>query len=177
MKIAFLFLLVLYCVLSGSAYSQSKPSTVTSITTGVVSDSIYRQVKAYLSSLSTGTLQDTIIIKYDFNRESCWNMLDRQTDVYIKNVILQQQQRIQRTLMARPGISVFSFREAGNKINKLKKWDQTILIDQSGNLRKWLFTKKRICGSAIILFPDGHFVYFEVDPHFEALDYKVKEIQ
>ncbi len=90
---------------------------------------------------------------------------------------MQQQQRIQRALIARPGISVFTFREAGNRINKLKKWDQTLLIDQSGILRKWLFHKKQICGNSIILFPDRRFVYFEVDPHFVALDYKQNAIQ
>ena len=104
-------------------------------------------------------------------------MLDKQNDTYIKTVIFQQQQRIQRTLMARPGISIFTFREAGNKINKLKKWDQTILIDQMGNLRKWLFAKKQVCGNSIILLPDRRFVYFEVDPHFEALDYTGNPIQ
>ena len=34
-------------------------------------------VKKYLSNFSNKAIQDTIIIKYDYNNETCWNTLDK----------------------------------------------------------------------------------------------------
>lgn len=154
-------------------WAQRNPSTSSERTRFVLTDSVYNELRHFLANSSGITLKDTIIIKYDYNRESCWNMLDRQDDAYIKGIIRQQQQRIQKERMARPGISVFMYREPGNNINKLKKWDPDIQIDRTGNLQKWLFGKRKICGNSVIVLPDRTVLLFPSDAHFQALQYVV----
>lgn len=154
-------------------WAQRNPSVPSEPTRFVLTDSVYKELRQFLADSSGTTLKDTIIIKYDYNKESCWNMLDRQDDAYINGIIRQQQQRIQKERMARPGISVFMYREPGNNINKLKKWDPDIQIDRTGNLQKWLFGKRKICGNSVIVLPDRTVLLFPSDAHFQALQYVV----
>ena len=46
----------------------------------------YDSLKTYLASKNI-SVKDTIVIKYDYKNESCWNLLDEQSDSRIKNVL------------------------------------------------------------------------------------------
>ena len=64
----------------------------------------------------------------------------------------------------------YNFREPGNRINKLKLWDSTIIIDDLYFLKNLLFKKKRECGTSVIILNDGSYLLYFGDPHFELLD-------
>lgn len=125
-------------------------------------------IKNYLSALSNKPVKDTVIIKYDFNYENCWNTLDQQTDLYINNIILSANDFISKYKIAHPGTSVYQIKEGGKNFNKLVLWNNKILTD-GGYLRKNIFTKKTTCGTSLILYPDGSHKFFYSDSHFMAL--------
>jgi len=125
-------------------------------------------IKNYLSVLSNKPVKDTVIIKYDFNYESCWNTLDQQTDLYINNIILSTNDFISKYKIAHPGTSVYQIKEGGKNFNKIVLWNNKILTD-GGYLRKNIFTRKTICGTSLILYPDGSHKFFYSDSHFMAL--------
>ncbi len=146
------------------------------ISAGKLTDADVRFVKEFLQSFSKTTLNDTLLIKYDFNKDACWNMLDKSKDEDIKSIVLASKERIQTTLLTRPGISIFRFREPGDQLNKIIKWDDSILIDSTKQLYKLLFKKRTECGSSMIILPDGRFILLQTYPHMEALNLSQQQI-
>ncbi len=145
--------------------------------TGQLNDSISNTLKKFLTSFTNSKLNDTIIIKYDFNRETCWSILDQNNDEYIMSFVTRRKQRVQQVSTARPNVSVFNFREPGNDLNKIIKWDSSIIIDSSKQLFNLLFKERCTCGSSIIILPDKKFVFLRSDSHSEILDLTQKQIE
>lgn len=129
----------------------------------------YQDLKTYLTSKNI-VVKDTILIKYDYNRESCWNNLDERNDGYIKDVLKNFQNHIINFNKNHSGAVAVNFREPGKNINKLKLWDNTIMIDESFFLKNLIFSKKKICGNSAIVMNDGSYVIRSSDPHFNLLD-------
>lgn len=144
--------------------------------TGKLEDSTYNSLKQFLTSSTNQLLKDTLIIKYDYNNETCWGLLDKKEDEYVMGFITRHKERVQQVLLARQNVSIFDFREAGTNINKIKKWDNSILIDSSKTLFNLLFKERCTCGSSIIVMPDRRFVFLRSDSHSEAMDLTQKQI-
>lgn len=157
------------CSPSAKLYTEHKYSK------GVLSDSDFTSLINYLSQNNSIKLNDTIIIKFDFNRESCWDILDQQDDSYIETVLNAHEKRISEALSIRPDISIFEYREAGNSINKLKKRNKNIRID-TGLLKSKLFKEKTICGSSAIILPNHQYLLIRSDAHFEAINLTTEQI-
>jgi len=120
--------------------------------------------------LNAAEAADTLYIRYDYNGETCWDLLDGQPRDYIVGVINNSNQYLQQQREQRPGIRIFSYREWGNNFNKLKLWNSDIVIDEKGFLRTLLFGKKKAtCGKSAIIFPSGDFLLFNGDSHFISL--------
>ena len=64
------------------------------ISVGTLTEENYTLVLKALANLDNKTSNDTIIIKYDYEKESCWNRLDKQDDNYIKTIIANGNKRI-----------------------------------------------------------------------------------
>ena len=138
--------------------------------TGQLDDSVYNAVKQYLVNTTSQTLKDTILIKYDYNNETCWDNLDQKEDDHIMGFVTRHQQRIQYVRATRPNVSVFDFREPGKRFNKIKKFDQSILIDSSKQLFNLLFKERCTCGNSIMILPDRRFVFLRSDSHSKILE-------
>jgi hypothetical protein len=130
-----------------------------------------------LTNTTNSKLKDTIIIKYDYNNETCWEILDQREDDYIMSFVTRHKERVQQVLMTRQNVSVFDFREPGNSLNKIKKLDNSIIIDTSKQLLKLLFKERCTCGSSIIVMQDKRFVFLRSDSHSEVLDLTQKQIE
>ena len=65
--------------------------------------------------------------------------------------VTRNEERIKKLLSSKRDISVFQFREPGNNINKIKKWNSKILIDNSKELFNLVFKERSICGNSMIL--------------------------
>ncbi len=135
---------------------------------GLLSDSVFNSVKRLLTEMTGKDVQDTIIIKYDYDKETCWNNLDQRNDEQIKAVLNHRNNWVRQVLKSRPNISFFHFREPGEQLNKVIRWDSTVYIDSSKQLFHWLFNQRSICGNSIIIMPDKRFVFLRSDPHFEV---------
>ena len=144
---------------------------------GQLNDSVFNALKRFLTATTNSKLKDTIIIKYDYNNESCWDNLDKREDDRIMEFVSRHKERVQQVLMARQNLSVFNFREPGNSLNKIKKWDNSIIIDSSKQLFNLLFKERCACGSSIIVMPDKRFVFLRSDSHLEVLDMTQKQIE
>lgn len=147
------------------------------ISHGQLSESTFNTLKQFLTTTSNATLKDTIIIKYDFNNETCWDLLDQKDDNYIMGFVARHQDRVQQVLNTRQNVSVFNFREPGNNLNKIIKWDKSIMIDSSKQLFNLLFKDRATCGSSVIVMPDKQFIFIFSDSHLEALDMTQKQIE
>ena len=146
------------------------------ISHGQLSESTFNALKQFLTTTTNATLKDTIIIKYDYNNETCWDILDQKDDNYIMGFVTRHQDRVQQVLKTRQNISVFNFREPGNNLNKIIKWDKSIMIDSSKQLFNLLFKDRCTCGSSILVTPDKQYISIRSDSHFEALDMTEKQI-
>ena len=144
--------------------------------TGQLSESDYTALKQILTNTASSKLKDTILIKYDYNNETCWNTLDQSDDDYIMGFITRHKQRVQNFLATRQNVSVFGFREPGNNLNKIIKWNNSIIIDSTKQLFKLLFKERCTCGSSIIAMPDKRFVFLRSDSHSEVFDLTQKQI-
>ena len=154
----------------GSAAKLYEPDHPKRIYSGTLDDAANASVRQLLASRSPSPLKDTVIIKYDYNNSACWSMLDEKDDTVIRGFITRHRQRVSALQSARPGVSVFNFREPGSKVNKIKKWDDSVLVDSSGQLMALLFRERSVCGNSIIILPDKRFVFIRSDPHSEAFD-------
>lgn len=143
---------------------------------GELPDSSFAALKQFLTSTTNTILKDTIIIKYDYNNETCWNSLDQHGKKYIMRFVDANKKRMEQVLAKRENISLFTFREAGNNLNKLKKWDPSIRIDSTKQLFNLLFSERCTCGSSILIMPDKKFVFLRSDAHSEIFDLPPWEI-
>lgn len=109
------------------------------------------------------------MLKYDFKNETCWNLLDSKPKEYINRVLKGSQKRIDSIRQLRKGVSIFEYREKAKNLNKIKKWNASIIIDSSSQIYKILFDKKSICGNSAIILPDRRVIIFLSDSHFTAL--------
>jgi hypothetical protein len=142
-----------------------------------LSDTSLMAVKNYLAAFSTKKIQDTIIIMYDYNHETCWNFIDQnETDEQQKQRVNYIQINQQQISASRPGISFFEFREPGNDINKIKQYDTSIIIDHNLELYHFFFKERCVCGNSIVILPDGRYIFTRSDSHKEALYYSPEQI-
>ena len=142
---------------------------------GRLSSLQFDSLKTYLARIDASP-KDTLIIKYDFDGESCWDQLDLQSDDYISRVVLSARNRKSEIERERPGVSVYNLRETGSAFNKLKLRDHDIKIDSGGFVRRLLFQKKQGFGSSCIILPSGDYILVKSDAHFEALNLSGKKI-
>jgi hypothetical protein len=143
---------------------------------GLLSSSDFALLKQFLNSATSAGITDTIIIKYDYNNETCWNALDQKDNDYILQVLKNSNEYIQSTTANRPALSFFQFREPGTQINKLINWNQSILIDKDLQLFNLLFKNRSTCGNSAIILPDGRFILYRSDSHFEVLQATDRDI-
>ncbi len=169
-----LLTLNLSCVSNPKLY---KPDSKERVLIGKLSELQFNSLNKILETNTSSSLQDTLFIKYDYNNESCWNNLDQQSKKYILQVISDRKQRKQKILKDRPNISIFNFRESGDNFNKIKDWDNEIIIDKDNKLFNLIFTQRYRCGNSIIIMPDKQFIFIRSDPHFEALEVNKKRIE
>ncbi len=146
------------------------------IYTGKLSDSVFISLKQYLSTATNSQINDTIIIKYEYNNETCWDRLDQKEDAYVRSFISEHQDRVRKIQQQRQRVSIFDFREPGKNLNKIKKWDDLIIIDSSRYLFNLLFKERCTCGSSIIIMPDKRFVFLRSDAHSDAMNYTQEQI-
>ena len=144
---------------------------------GYINDGTYSQIKQFLST-ATSKLNDTIFIKYEYNNETCWNYNDQhRSDDEIRLGISRWQAFLQETQNNRKSISIFRYREPGNNLNKIVKFDSSIQIDNKKFLYNLLFKTRTTCGSSIMIMPDKRFLFIRSDSHFEALFKTKQEIE
>ena len=175
-KLAVLFFISLYmlgCTPTRKLYRSNDKNKVSS---EKLSDSTFANLKQFLTSITKTQLKDTIIIKYDYNNETCWDELDKRSDDNVKSFITWNQERVKSLLALRDNVSIFAFREPGNKLNKIKKWDKSIIIDSDRYLFNLLFKERSTCGNSIIVLPDGRYVFVRSDSHSEAMEYSQEKI-
>ncbi len=134
-------------------------------------------LKNELKKYSFGQIQDTIIIKYEYDRESCWNNLDQQNDEYIKTVISERQNFVLEQVSKRKNLSFFHFKEPGKNFNKIISWDNRVLTDTAGVLKNLYFPKSNFCGNSAIILPDGKMIFIKSDAHFDALKWNQDKIR
>jgi len=144
---------------------------------GLLEDTIFISLKSFLQKYTQDIIKDTIIIKYDYNNETCWNNLDESDDERIMKFVKRKQQSMKQVSQSRKNISLFNFREPGDNLNKLKLWDSTIIIDNRKELYNLLFPHKFNCGNSILILPDKRFIYIGSDPHSEAFYLTGKQIE
>jgi hypothetical protein len=136
--------------------------------TGKLEKPVFDSLKQYLFSITGKPVNDTIIIKFDFNHETCWSLSDSRTDAEIDAAIARVNEHQAAVLSSRKQLSVFLFRETGRDFNKLISRNNTILID-NGFMEHLLFKQKTVCGTSAILDPSGSYLLVRSDSHFEAL--------
>jgi len=168
-----LTLLLASCSPTMQLYKYDNPKRIYS---GTIDETTYTSLKQLLATRTTLLLMDTIIIKYDYNNDNCWGLLDQKDENYIQTFITRHSERIQILQATRPNVSVFSFREPGNDLNKIIKWDESIIIDSSRQLMNLLFKERSTCGNSIIILPDKKFVFIRSDSHSDALDFTQDKI-
>ncbi len=54
---------------------------------GILTEAKADSIRHYLDKILGEQIQDTVLIKYEFDNETCWNVLDGQSDQYISSVI------------------------------------------------------------------------------------------
>ena len=153
-----------------------RPEDSNRVHSGILDDLTNNSLRLLLVAPTSSSLKDTIIIKYDYNNESCWELLDQKDDNYIQGFVTRHKQRVETLLTTRPNVSVFEFREPGNNINKIKKWDSSIIIDSTRQLMNLLFKERSTCGNSIIVLPDRRFIFIRSDSHSEVLDLTQEKI-
>ncbi|WP_131725382.1 hypothetical protein [Chryseobacterium sp. Leaf180] len=128
----------------------------------------YTQFKNFLLSKNL-QVKDTVFIKYDFDKETCWNGLDSEGKKYINIIVKQFQEHVSNFNSLYPTAVAYNFRQPGKNFNKLKLWDETIIVDDTELLKKLIFKNKATCGTSAIILGDGSYLLYEYDPHFELL--------
>ncbi|MCT2406326.1 hypothetical protein NZD88_02000 [Chryseobacterium antibioticum] len=167
MKNIFLSFIVLFVSLfSVKAFSQFRSEELEAFQ---LTKEEYKQLKNYLLSKNL-KVTDTIFIKYDFNKENCWNGLDNKSKDYINKVVQNFQNYTSRFNQKFETAVAYNFRQPGKSMNKLKLWDNTIIIDDQEILKKLIFKTKVQCGCSALILSDGSYLMFKRDPHFALLN-------
>ncbi|MEH3115524.1 hypothetical protein [Pedobacter terrae] len=143
---------------------------------GTLSEAQIDSLHAFLKQNERLALKDTIIIKYDFNKDVCWNDLSYQNAEFLNNVRWAFQKNIQEKAEARPKVAIYQYREEGESFSPIKSKGLEIETD-SGFLRKLLFREVTTCGTSAIILPNGKFLLVKSDPQFSALILNAKEIE
>ncbi len=136
---------------------------------GILSKEEFTALKEFLAENNL-QIKDSIFIKYDFNKENCWNNLDSTNDENINKVKSAFQKQIIDFNNKHKNAIAYNFREPGNRVNKVKLWDDSIIIDDQLFLKQLLFNKKKQCGSSVLINKDGTFLMNFGDPHFNLLN-------
>ena len=158
---SFIFYFLFPCfVLSQSFGGQKK---------GILSKEEFTDLKEFLAENNL-QIKDSIFIKYDFNKENCWNNLDSTNDENINKVKSAFQKQIFDFNNNHKDAIAYNFREPGNRVNKVKLWDDSIIIDDKLFLKQLLFNKKKQCGSSVLISKDGTFEMKMGDSHFNLLN-------
>lgn len=147
------------------------------ITVTTITESSFSILKNFLQKNSEATLKDTIIIKFDFDKENCWQGLDKDSFDYLLKVLDNHQKHRQELIEERPGVSFFEFRQPGNHLSQLKRLDKKILVDKTSTLTQILFTAHTECGSSAIILPDKKVILVYTDPHFDAFYFTGEKIK
>ena len=166
------FALFLSCKPSSSFYYKNRLVNV-----GQLNDSTLSLVNQFLIHSSGQKPKDTIIITYNFNENACWSRLDASNDDYINGFVDRRNARINNKLKTREHISIYSFRESGNKVNKIISYNDSIKIDDSNMLLELFFERRFECGSTLTIMPDKRFVMVYNDSHLEILDFTKTQYQ
>jgi hypothetical protein len=143
---------------------------------GRIENTVLDSLKSYLLQVSHRPVKDTIIIRFDFNRETCWNAFDEKPDSVIMKNVVYYQNYIQSLPASRPQASVYLFREPGNKLNKIKLLNKDI-IEDNGFLKGLFFKANARCGSSVIIDPSGNYLIRKSDAHFDALQTSKEEFR
>jgi hypothetical protein len=162
--------LISFAIFTSVSFGQTDMRGVGKIKVHTLGASDLNILRQYLTGRSKNPLNDTIIIKYDYNIGTCWHILDGNSDEYVQGFVRTQQKRVITISQNRPEISVFRFREKGNKFNKLIKLDSSIMVDDERILRKLLFRKRSQCGNSVLILPNGKYLHLTGDSHFRILD-------
>ncbi|MFD2286379.1 hypothetical protein GJU39_00460 [Pedobacter petrophilus] len=128
-------------------------------------------IRNYLTQISNEKIQDTVFIKYEFNGETCWSILDGESDKYIAGVIQSANDYTQRYKNAHPNVTVLRIKESGKNFNKLVLRNPKMIVD-SGYLRQNVFLNTATCGTSMKLYPNGNYEFMLSDAHFKILDSK-----
>jgi len=166
------FLSVLIYACSPKLYVDENKRYQAGTLTGAQIDSLH----TFLKQNERLTLKDTIIIKYDFNKDDCWNDLSYQNAEFLNNVRWAFQKNIQEKAEARPKVAIYQYREEGKSFSPIKSKGLEIETD-SGFLRKLLFKEPTSCGTSAIVLSDGKFLLVKSDPQFSALLLNAKDIE
>lgn len=143
---------------------------------GTLSETQIDSLHTFLKQNERLALKDTIIIKYDFNKDVCWNDLSYQNAEFLNNVRWTFQKNIQEKAEARPKVAIYQYREKGENFSPIKSKGLEIETD-SGFLRKLLFKEITSCGTSAIILPNGKFLLVKSDPQFSALILNAKDIE
>ncbi|KQM63850.1 hypothetical protein ASE74_11800 [Pedobacter sp. Leaf216] len=143
---------------------------------GTLTDAQVDSLHFYLKENQRLTLKDTIIIKYDFNRDDCWKDLSYQNAEFLNNVRWTFQKNILEKAEARPKVAIYQYREVGESFSPIKSKGLEIETD-SGFLKKLLFKENTSCGTSAIILPNGKFLLVKSDPQFSALLLNAKDIE
>ena len=143
---------------------------------GKLSSSEIVDLKSFLGNNVSNTVQDTIIINYNYNNANCWQMLDQQSDEYIQQFVEGSKEYVLKSTEKRDKISYFRYREPGKKVNKKILWDDSIAFDETLYLKNLLFLNKQSCGNSAIILPNGDYIIVKNDSHSEALTFNKKKI-
>lgn len=143
---------------------------------GTLSETQIDSLHAFLKQNERLALKDTIIIKYDFNKDDCWKDISYQNTEFLNNVRWAFQKNIQEKAEARPKVVIYQYREKGESFSPIKSKGLEIETD-SGFLRKLLFKEITTCGTSAIILPDGKFLLVKSDPQFSALILNAKDIE
>lgn len=155
---------VVFLLFSVFAFSQNSKNEIYRL-----SETQYGELKNFLQSKNV-EIRDTIFIKYDYNKENCWNELDRSGKKRILGIVERFQNNIKNFNNRHKDAIAVNFRESGDKFNKLKLWDNTIIIDENLYLKNLMFSQKNQCGNSAVIFSDRSYLMLREDPHFELLE-------
>lgn len=143
---------------------------------GTLTDAQVDSLHVFLKENQRLALKDTIIIKYDFNRDDCWKDLSYQNAEFLNNVRWTFQKNILEKAEARPKVAIYQYREVGESFSQVKSKGLEIETDP-GFLKKLLFKENTSCGTSAIILPDGKFLLVKSDPQFSALLLNAKDIE
>ena len=129
----------------------------------------FENVKNFLNDNFKIQSKDTIIIKYEFNKENCWDRLDAEGNTKIQYFIDLRQKEIQKFNLKHQNSIALHFKEEGDSFNKIISLDKSIYIDKGVWLKKIIFREKNECGNTIILLQNGTYYLRRSDPHFDII--------